>query len=391
MSSLRRATSALPRKSRVARALGAPAVALTALLAAGLPAPAAAQEVKLPVVVLSLQTEDAFDQAEALTKALKRVVSETPGWSHIDNDWAVQVLVLSLECVEPPDAACEEKIAAEIKTDRYLWGTMKIEGGQVVVDLHLWVRGSGRRSTVARYSTNLTEAFDDSLLAIARKAFLELAGPPPGGKIRLKAGTVTGSIYLDDQLVGTISAGQASLDVPLGSHRLRVEAEGYEPMEAVFDIQARQERDVTLVPVRITKGFDFKIVGGFAALAAGAAFGTVGLVSTLKVNSIQGDFEGDNPEMARYLTQVPTGTDPCEYRFLGNTPAAAQGCSDAKDAEAMQAVFYPLAGVSAAVGVVLLLTSDWSSGDEATTGRSPWTIEPRIGLDGGDVAVTLRF
>jgi hypothetical protein len=100
-------------------------VVLTVLFAAGSPTLREAQESKLPVAVLSLQTEDAFDQAEALTKALKRVVSETPGWSHIDNDWAVQVLVLSLECVEPPDAACEEKIAAEIKTDRYLWGTMR--------------------------------------------------------------------------------------------------------------------------------------------------------------------------------------------------------------------------------------------------------------------------
>jgi hypothetical protein len=390
MTSLRRSTvtAGAPGASVLLRV--AAAASLAALTALGAPRVAAAQEAKLPVAVLSLQTEDAFDQAEALTKALKRVVAETPGWSHVDNDWAVQVLVLSLECVEPPDAACEEKIAAEIKGDRFVWGTMKLEGGQVAVELHLWQRGAGRRSTTAKYSTNLTEAFDDSLLAIARKAFLDLAGPPPGGRVQVQAAGVSGSVYLDGQLLGTIRGGKASFDVPIGSHKLRVEAEGYEPMEALFDVQARQERSVTLVPVRITEGFDFKIVGGFAALAAGAGFGVAGLVSSLQVSSIQSDFEGDDPEMARYLTQVPTGTDPCEYRFLGNTPAAARGCSEAKDAELMQAVFYPLAGVSLAVGTVLLLASDWTPGDPVAL-ETGWTIEPRVGPQGGDVAVTLRF
>src|SRR5688500_13647972 len=78
---------------------------------------ARAEDGELPIAVLTVQTLDAFEQADALTTALKRAVEDAPGWSaaKTEKDYALQVLVLSLGCTDPPDAACEERIAQEIK------------------------------------------------------------------------------------------------------------------------------------------------------------------------------------------------------------------------------------------------------------------------------------
>jgi len=41
------------------------------------------------------------------------------------------VLTLSLKCAEPPDASCQSRIADQIKSDRYVWGTFQKKGANV--------------------------------------------------------------------------------------------------------------------------------------------------------------------------------------------------------------------------------------------------------------------
>ena len=122
----------------------------------------------LPISVIAIQTDVADDQAEALTKALRNAVRAMPGWSLGEGDFSLEVLTLSLKCPEPPDASCQSRIADQIKSDRYVWGTIKKKAGIVRGDVHLWVRGKGTSNQALEYSANLTEANDESLKKIAK-------------------------------------------------------------------------------------------------------------------------------------------------------------------------------------------------------------------------------
>src|SRR5262245_47852322 len=99
------------RASTIAATFAAGACLASGTLAGGAePGPDA-----IPVTVVAVQTADADDQAEALTKALRSAVRRMHGWSLGEGDYSLEVLVLSLKCSEPPDASCESRIADQIR------------------------------------------------------------------------------------------------------------------------------------------------------------------------------------------------------------------------------------------------------------------------------------
>src|SRR5215475_7074308 len=95
-----------------------------------------------PVYVLAIDTDDAEDQADALTGALRSRVRSAPGWSLQETTHALGMLTTALRCPARPDAACLQKIGDQLRTDRFLWGFLtKAAGNQVTAELHLWARG----------------------------------------------------------------------------------------------------------------------------------------------------------------------------------------------------------------------------------------------------------
>src|SRR5207237_1908433 len=68
----------------------------------------------LPVQVIAIQTDEAEDQAEALTAAIRSRVRALRGYSLYESDFALEVLTLSLKCGEVPDEPCQTKIADQI-------------------------------------------------------------------------------------------------------------------------------------------------------------------------------------------------------------------------------------------------------------------------------------
>ena len=59
------------------------------------PGTAWAEDGELPVAVLTVQTLDAFEQADALTNAMKRAIEDAPGWSaaQLPKDYALLCLL----------------------------------------------------------------------------------------------------------------------------------------------------------------------------------------------------------------------------------------------------------------------------------------------------------
>src|SRR6185437_7602483 len=124
----------------------------------------------LPIHVIAIQTDNADDQAEALTKALAAAVRREPGWSLGPGDYSLEVLALSNKCPEPPDANCQSRIADQIRSDRYVWGSIKKKGQIVSGQVPMWVRGKGTSNAPVEYTANLTEANEEALKKIASHA-----------------------------------------------------------------------------------------------------------------------------------------------------------------------------------------------------------------------------
>ena len=71
----------------------------------------------------------------------------------------LEVLTLSLKCVEPPDPDCQVRIADQIQSDRFVWGILNKKAGDestVVGEVNFLVRGKGTSKAALSYSANLT-------------------------------------------------------------------------------------------------------------------------------------------------------------------------------------------------------------------------------------------
>jgi len=354
------------------------AAAAAAVLAAGSGSALAAEPgpETLPINVITIQTNDADDQAEALTKALRVAVRAMPGWSLAVGDYSLEVLTLSLKCSEPPDANCQSRIADQIKSDRYVWGTIKKKGTAISGDVHLWVRGKGTSSWKLDYTSNLTEANDDALKRIAGEAITQLTGGPPKGGIHVHVGSVAGQVFVDGQPLGALKGGEGTFMVPSGPHKVTVKAVGYADMESQVTVKptgAPTEVSVTMIAQGDRTPLNGKRIAGFSALGVGAVFGIVGVASAAQVNSVQGT-------VTQVRTGQPASADVCSSGFVDpmnsgvSAASLSSACSKGKTFQTLQIVSFPLAAIAGGVGIFLIATSGKSAAP-----RTGFMVNPQLG------------
>ena len=365
------------------------------LAALALPRTALAEEV--PVAVLTVQTLDAFEQADSFSSALRRVIEDQAGWStaQLDKDYALLVLVSTLECSDPPDAACEQKIASELKVDRFVWGNMKLDGGDVVGDLHFWAKGEPSRMTPFRYSANLKTAGDDTLMEVVRKTFLDLVGGQPKAKLTVNAGSSTGTLFVDGKEVGRLVGGVVTIEVDPGSHKITVKIPGYADSEAVLDVGPRENKSVTLTPSPPVASVDVKIVLGFVSLGLGAVAagaGAYGGISALQLNGDDYDdyrkaLTEEGPEDPYPENEQGCPAEPADPGAIpkGGDISLGSFCAREATAELLQSILYPAAGAFGLTGVILLAMGDW--GEDAATAAS-LRVTPIVGSNHAFITVT---
>jgi hypothetical protein len=373
------ATSALLLCAPAAALLCAPATAYAAE-----PGPDA-----LPITVIAVQTDSADDQAEALTKALRNAVRAMPGWSLGEGDFSLEVITLSLKCSEPPDATCQSRIADQIKSDRYVWGMIqKTKDNTIKGDVSLWVRGKGAVKVPLDYTANLTEANDDALRKIAVDTVNQLTGGPPKGGVKVKAGTVQGQCFADGKPLGALKNGEGTFMIPSGVHKITVRAEGYADAEAQVTIKptgSATEVTLTLLPAEAKTPTNWKRIGGYGLMGVGVGLGVVGLLQSLKVNSLESDHNVETGDMYLYRRQHPKSGNVCDdaKNDTSDLGKKVNGyCNDAKTPQLLQAVFYPLAAVAVGAGAFLVATS--GSKKPAKTGL---TFNPQAGPSGAKLDV----
>ncbi len=358
----------------------------------------------LPIHVISVQTLDADDQAEALTKALRQAVRAMPGWSQAEGDYSLEVLTLSLKCPDPPDAGCQSRIADQIRADRYVWGVLSKakKGANVVGELSFWVRGKGTTTYKLDYSANLTEPQEEALKKVAADAVLKLTDGPPKGEVKVSAGGIAGQVFVDGQPLGALTGGQGSFFVPSGKHELIVKAPGYADMVSEITVKPTSPTDVTVVPVLMGEKTptNWKRIGGFAALGAGVGFAGLGIVGSYQIGKLN-----EEPGYTDYRNRYSSKINVCDVARGDaedkpvdpkNTlkPGEAEElltkyCDPGSTAQLLQVLFYPLAGLAAAAGVFLIATSGTRAKEKPTT--TGLVIFPQVSRTGVKVDVGFQF
>jgi hypothetical protein len=333
-----------------------------------------------PVYVLSIQTDDADDQADALTQAMRWRVRQAQGWSLLESPQSFEMLSIALKCPARPDAGCLQRIGDQLHADRYVWGTMvKRPAGQVTADVHMWTRGKGDLDVAEPYSDNLKDASDESLRSIATRLFAKLTGGVSGGTVMIHAGSGKGAVLVDGVERGALDGGSARVDVPTGSHTFTVKVPGFEaqPQTATVAMSGDQEMNFTLTPIHApppeptTGGPSARKVGEWTAIGVGGALMAAGVVMGVKW------FIDYNHGKDLQNQVASTNRDACQTQ---DSPQAQQLCQTSHTVTTDYTLAWILGGAGAAVlgtGVLLLMT-DHSTKDESPSAEQSPQAKPRL-------------
>lgn len=370
----------------------------------------------VPIYVLSILTDDADDQADALTQALRSRVRQAPGWSLLETPQSLETLTIALRCPPRPDAPCLQRIGDQLHSDHYVWGSLaKKKGGEVVADVHFWSRGKPQTDASETFSDNLKEASDDGMKAAAAKLFAQLtsaaagggagAAEGPTGALVVHAGSGGGSVYVDGVAKGTLEEGQARVEIPEGSHKVTVKVPGFQAPSLTTNIKAGGEQEVSFAlaqgeaqgeePAESESGpskpFPTRKVVAYSALGAAAVLLTVAVVEGIGWMSDKND--NDNARAS-----IPASvSDACAVDKSSYGGAAGAACNASNDAKTKSTIFWVtgIAGLVAGGTGAWLLVSDHGSDGASSSARAPsrprWGLAPLVGQHEGGLRLKLQF
>jgi hypothetical protein len=311
------------------------------------------------VYVLSVWTNDADDQADALTKALRARMRQTPGWSLAETGQSFETLAIALRCPPTPNQACLERIGDQIHADRYVWGTMaKEKPGEVTADMRLWSRGSPQAEASESYADSLKDANDDALRAVAGRLVAKLTSQAGGGAA---AGSAPPSAAADGSGKDASGASDAST-------------------------ATEEPADHKSFPVRRTLGYVGLGLGAAALVASG-----VELIGWMNDKS---DSNTDRQNVPSNVTDVCA--TPSNASYYPSAQDACQKSKDAANASQLGWIFLGVGAVLAGTGAWLVLgdhhASDGASGSSsAATTRPHVGVLPAFGPRGGALDVRVTF
>jgi hypothetical protein len=356
--------------------------------------------------VLDIDSDDADDQAEALTGALRSRIRSSPEWLLLDTRQSLSMLTAALRCPQRPDAACLQRIGDQLKSDRFIWGILSRQGAGphfVTADIHLWTRGKPEVLAKETYSDNLKDQNDDTLHKIADRVFERLMGGP-ASTVTVHAGTADGVIIVDGDRTVPLQHGLATLLLRKGEHGIAVQATGFLPMhqDVVVIAGESQDVDVALQPEpapppsssRPPRGGESRaraelgtLISGGVLLAAGAALAIVFEAERSTLNQ-------DRTNNYGFENSVPTIQNPCTVPTVESSAQVSGGCSAHNVA---QAVLIPeiaslgAGGLLVTVGFVLLATDHPRETAATTSAWNRLRIVPEVGPHGASFGLSGSF
>lgn len=367
-------------------------LALLVLLVLALPRVAFADQPgghSVPVAVLAFDSEDSEEQADAITGAVRSRVRAAPGWSLIETTQSLGMLTAVMKCPTRPPPECQQKIAEQIKAERYIWGFVA-KGptqGQVTAEIHLYQKGKADTVLRESYADNLKDSNDDTLRKIAMRIVERLGGNAVGVVI-VKSTEQTGEIVVDGEKHVPVAQGTARVELAAGGHSIELAAGGNTVKRNVL-VTAGRETVVEFTPQGVVEGPESgspvktrKIIGG-VTMGVGAILGAVAIYEAFNWNSLL----SDGKDYADGLQKPADGRQCREY-----DSKCIQIDKDAKTASALAWSLGGAGAVALGVGAFLFFTD--SSSSESTKAEAPKPkarVVPQVSTGSGGVMVLGSF
>jgi hypothetical protein len=319
-----------------------------------------------PVHVLGIDSDDAEDQADALTGAIRSRVRSAPGWSLQETQHPLGMLTAALRCPPKPDAACLQRIGDQLHADRFVWGVMtKAPGNQVTVEMHLWARGRPDTSDKETYSDNLQDQNDETLRRIATRILDKISGTVTTGTVTVHAGDSEGVVWINGQKNRALEHGAATIALAPGKYDVEVRAQGFaSAKQENVTVSAGLDTSVALrlepaaaapEATSAASSVDVRRVAGWSLIGVGAAAGIVAAIEGIEFISAKNDLDTARAQVPSQITDVCNSNE----AFSPSAQAAASACAKYNQAATDRTVGVIVGSAGAiaiAVGAVLLLT-----------------------------------
>jgi hypothetical protein len=333
------------------------------------------------VHVLGIDSDDAEDQADALTGAIRSRVRGAPGWSLQETQHTLGMLTAALRCPPKPDAPCLQRIGDQLHADRFVWGLMsKAPGNQVTVEIHLWSRGRPDTSDKETYSDNLQDQNDETLRRIATRILDKISGTVTTGTVTVHAGEGDGVVWINGQKNHLLDHGAATIALVPGKYDVEVRAQGFTTAKqegvavaAGLDTSVSLKLDpaapASAEPPKSESTVDGRRIAGWALIGVGVAAGAVAAIEGIEFISAKNDLDAARAQVPSQITDVCNSNE----AFSPSAGQAATACSKYNQAATDRTVGVIVGSVGAvalAVGAVLLIT-DHSREGSATPATGP--------------------
>jgi hypothetical protein len=363
------------------------------------------------VEVLNFASSDGVEEASALTDAFRHALAGAPGLADNGKSHALETEALTVGCDDPMDDKCAPKIAADIKSDRFVYGTVKkSKTAPIKITATVKYYSAGTVKTVVKTYDAGPVAKDGAspeLKKIALEVLLQLTGGPAKGKVEVTltgpGSGESGDLYEGGQKIGRVEGGKATVELTTGSHAVELRISGYSTSTATIDV-APTGTTVTLNPIRLSSSKpDWQLYGGIGAIGVGAIFVGVGIATSLSIRNQQNDDQFTN-----YRKRFPSSEkDVCAQAKAGKeqanstvvpsggtalAPYVADLCDSVSSKQTLQYVWYGL-GVAAIGGGTYLVLTDKKGSGEAKAASAPVKIQvaPSFGPGYGSVTLVGSF
>ncbi len=276
------------------------------------------------LAVLGLAAPEAYEHAEALSRAIRTVLAQSRQWNPATGDYSLEVLTAALGCPERPDLMCLRRIALKTKLKQFLWGVLDQRRGRVSVQLAWFSDGKNRAETRFDYAATLTDTLDSDLLVVADRALSQLLGPLHY-PVEVRSHHANGQLLIDGVPAGELHEGHASLWTTAGDHRFTLRVPSEAPLGTAVRVQiphvtrVRLDAHVLPEPGAAAGSGDLPPSGprsnqessdntlAWVTLGAGAAMLGAGAWSASEVSKINSD-----AGFTAYRAGVPRGEDACD-------------------------------------------------------------------------------
>ena len=348
----------------------------------------------VPVAVLAFDSEDSEEQADAITGAVRSRIRAAQGWSLIETTQSLGMLTAALKCPTRPPPECQQKIAEQIKAERYIWGFV-VKGptsGQVTAEIHLYQKGKSDTVLKESYADNLKDSNDDTLRKIASR-IVERLGGTAVGVVVVKAADPTGEVVIDGEKHVPLDKGTARIELAAGGHSVEVAPTGGTPIKRNVLVTAGRETVVEFAanvasepPAEAGHSKTRKIIGG-VSMGVGVVLAGIATYELINYLGLQSDG-------ADRATHVPKTTPPGPCKATDTECARID--KESKSASALAMTLGGIGAVAIGFGAFMFFTDAGSSEKStsaavATPPKPKARVVPTVGAGSGGIVVIGSF